>query len=52
MTGDHHGQTAKVATLLARALDGLLGTHAQVGWLVADLGDLAAEHCVLMPEDQ
>jgi hypothetical protein len=27
MTGDHHGQTARVATLLARAPDGLLGTH-------------------------
>jgi hypothetical protein len=27
MTGDHHGQTAGMATLLARALDGLLGTH-------------------------
>ena len=27
MTGDHHGQTAGTATLLVRALDGLLGTH-------------------------
>ena len=27
MTGDHHGQTAGMATLLVRALDGLLGTH-------------------------
>jgi hypothetical protein len=27
MTGNHHGQTAGMATLLARALDGLLGTH-------------------------
>jgi hypothetical protein len=27
MTGDHHGRTAGRATLLARALDEILGTH-------------------------
>jgi hypothetical protein len=27
MTGDHHGQAAGMATLLVRALDGILGTH-------------------------
>ena len=27
MTGDHHGQTAGSATLLVRAMDGILGTH-------------------------
>jgi hypothetical protein len=27
MTGDHHGQTARRATLLARAMDEILGTH-------------------------
>jgi hypothetical protein len=27
MTGDHHGQTAGMATLLVRAVDGILGTH-------------------------
>jgi len=27
MTGDHHGQTAGRATLLARAMDEILGTH-------------------------
>ena len=27
MTGDHHGQTAGTATLLVRAVDGILGTH-------------------------
>jgi hypothetical protein len=32
MTGDHHGQTAGMATLLARALDGLLGTHNSTRW--------------------
>jgi hypothetical protein len=27
MTGDHHGQTAGKATLLARAMDEVLDTH-------------------------
>jgi hypothetical protein len=27
MIGDHHGQTAGSATLLVRAMDGILGTH-------------------------
>jgi hypothetical protein len=27
MTGDHHGQTHGTATLLVRAVDGILGTH-------------------------
>jgi hypothetical protein len=27
MTGDHHGQTAGRATLLARGMDEILGTH-------------------------
>ena len=27
MTGDHHGRTAGRATLLARAMDEILGTH-------------------------
>jgi hypothetical protein len=27
MTGDHHGQAAGMATLLVRAVDGILGTH-------------------------
>jgi glutamate dehydrogenase/leucine dehydrogenase len=27
MIGDHHGQTAGRATLLVRAMDGILGTH-------------------------
>jgi hypothetical protein len=27
MTGDHHGQTAGRTTLLARAMDEILGTH-------------------------
>jgi hypothetical protein len=27
MTGDHHGQTTGSATLLVRAMDGILGTH-------------------------
>jgi DNA-binding FadR family transcriptional regulator len=27
MTGDHHGRTARRATLLVRATDGILGTH-------------------------
>jgi len=36
MTGDHHGQTAGTATLLVRALDGIIGSarvqrHGQVG---------------------
>jgi hypothetical protein len=31
MTGDHHGHTAGMATLLVRALDGLLGTHSLKG---------------------
>jgi hypothetical protein len=34
MTGDHHGQTAGMATLLARALDELLGTHRSTTALV------------------
>jgi hypothetical protein len=49
MTGDHHGQTAGMATLLARALDGLLGAHrySQLGWYgspiaTPNLGALAA----------
>jgi hypothetical protein len=35
MIGDHHGQTAGSATLLVRAMDGILGTHkvsAQAGY--------------------
>jgi hypothetical protein len=27
MTGDHHGRTVGSATLLVRAMDGILGTH-------------------------
>jgi len=27
MIGDHHGRTAGMATLLVRAVDGILGTH-------------------------
>jgi len=27
MTGDHHGQAAGMASLLVRAVDGILGTH-------------------------
>ena len=27
MTGDHHGQTAGMATLLVRSVDVVLGTH-------------------------
>jgi len=27
MTGDHHGRDAGQATLLVRAVDGILGTH-------------------------
>jgi len=27
MTGDHHGWTAGMATLLVKAVDGILGTH-------------------------
>jgi hypothetical protein len=27
MIGDHHGRTAGSATLLVRAMDGILGTH-------------------------
>jgi hypothetical protein len=49
MTGDHHGRTAGMANLLARALDGLLGTHryGQLGWYgspiaTPNLGALAA----------
>jgi hypothetical protein len=29
MTGDHHGRTAGRPTLLARAMDEILGTHSQ-----------------------
>jgi len=45
MTGDHHGQTAGTATLLVRALDGLLGTHrAELGsGQVVGQHDLTAE---------
>jgi hypothetical protein len=37
MTGDHHGQAAGMASLLVRAVDGILGTHRssekdQVNW--------------------
>jgi len=31
MTGDHHGQAAGMATLLVRALDGILGTRSPSG---------------------
>jgi hypothetical protein len=31
MTGDHHGLTAGRATLLARAMDEILGTHTLTG---------------------
>jgi hypothetical protein len=31
MTGDHHGRTARGATLLVRAVDGILGTH-KIAW--------------------
>ena len=31
MTGDHYGQTAGMATLLVRAVDGILGTHTASG---------------------
>jgi hypothetical protein len=30
MTGDHHGRTARRATLLVRAADEILGTHSIV----------------------
>ena len=38
MTGDHHGGTAGRATLLARAMDEILGTHtaSEVRKAVAD----------------
>jgi hypothetical protein len=29
MTGDHHGRTARRATLLVRAADEILGTHSE-----------------------
>ena len=35
MTGDHHGQTAGRATLLARAMDEILGTHSTEKWPVS-----------------
>jgi hypothetical protein len=34
MTGDHHGRTAGRATLLARAMDEILGTHSADGPIV------------------
>jgi hypothetical protein len=37
MTGDHHDQAAGIATLLVRAVDGILGTHT-----TCNDGDLAA----------
>jgi hypothetical protein len=30
MTGDHHGRSARWATLLVRAVAGILGTHRAV----------------------
>jgi hypothetical protein len=30
MIGDHHGRTAGRATLLVRAVDGILGTHMHI----------------------
>jgi hypothetical protein len=30
MIGDHHGRAARIATLLVRAVDEILGTHACV----------------------
>jgi hypothetical protein len=38
MTGDHHGQAAGMASLLVRAVDGILGTHTQ-----RQIGDLLPE---------
>jgi len=45
-----HGE--HVAPAVPRDQPGQRGKPQPAGWLVADLGDLAAEHCVLMPEDQ
>jgi DNA replication protein DnaC len=41
MTGDHHGRTARRATLLVRAADGILGTHSRA---LAHLAGGHADH--------
>ena len=46
------GDGEHVAPAVPRDQPGQRGKPQPVGWLVADIGDLAAEHCVLMPEDQ
>ena len=40
MTGDHHGQTAGTATLLVRAVDGILGTHRPLSQLFDAFADI------------
>jgi hypothetical protein len=45
MIGDHHGRTAGRATLLVRAVDGILGTHRGLFWAAsraAEAGTAAA----------
>jgi DNA replication protein DnaC len=42
MIGDHHGRTAGRATLLVRAVDGILGTHTSPKLPAAQIRDLAA----------
>jgi hypothetical protein len=46
MTDDHHGQTAGMATLLVRAVDGILGTHPLA---VAGLPGEPAAQCYVRP---
>jgi hypothetical protein len=48
MTGDHHGQTAGMATLLTRALDGLLGTHTSP--LYVTIRNMAMEQVEVLDE--
>jgi hypothetical protein len=48
MTGDHHGRTARRATLLVRAADEILGTHR----LIPHPASMPAQHRVLVPEHQ
>jgi hypothetical protein len=47
MTGDHYGQTAGMATLLVRAVDGILGTHRSANsttFQVTELMPLRLQH--------
>jgi hypothetical protein len=48
MTGDHHGQTAGRATLLARAMDEILGTHSLKHLLATPAGRQSLK---LLPHD-